>query len=74
MYYCLWDRIKCYRCYKTATSLEFNYKGLNVAVECEYSNAAYANWLGNRLVEDYRVGNVKGILRVSYNFNHVWNL
>lgn len=59
---------------KTAASVEFNYKGLNVALECEYSNAAYANWSENRLVEDYRVGNVKGVFRVSYNFNHTWNL
>lgn len=59
---------------KTAASVEFNYKGLNVALECEYSNAAYANWSENRLVEDYRVGNMKGVFRVSYNFNHTWNL
>ncbi len=59
---------------KTAASVEFNYKGLNVALECEYSNAAYANWFENRLIEDYRVGNVKGVMRVSYSFNHTWNL
>ena len=59
---------------KTAASVEFNYKGLNVALECEYSNAAYANWLENRLIEDYRVGNVKGVMRVSYSFNYTWNL
>lgn len=59
---------------KTAASLEFNYKGLNVALECEYSNAAYANLVANKLVEDYRVGNVRGVFRVSYSFNHTWNI
>jgi hypothetical protein len=59
---------------KAAASVEFNYKGLNVALECEYSNAAYANWFGSRLVEDYRVGNVKGVMRVAYSFSHTWKL
>ena len=58
---------------KTAASVEFNYKGLNVALECEYSNAAYAKYLATKLVEDYRVGNIRGVLRVSYSFSHTWN-
>ena len=59
---------------KTAASVEFNYKGLNVALECEYSNAAYAHWDSSALVEDYRVGNVRGVLRVAYSFAHTWNI
>ena len=58
---------------KTAASVEFNYKGLNVALECEYSNAAYAKYLEKKLQEDYRVGNIRGVLRVSYSFSHTWN-
>lgn len=57
---------------KTAASVEYNYKGLNVALECEYSNAAYANYIETKLLEDYRVGNIRGVLRVSYNFSHTW--
>ena len=59
---------------KTAASVEFNYKGLNVALECEYSNAAYAHWDSSALVEDYRVGNIRGVLRVAYSFAHTWNI
>lgn len=29
---------------KAATSVEFNYKGLNIGLEAEYSNAAYGYW------------------------------
>jgi hypothetical protein len=43
-----------------------------VALECEYSNAAYANYIETKLLEDYRVGNIRGVLRVSYNFSHTW--
>lgn len=46
-----------------------NYKGLNVALECEYSNAAYAKYIETKLLEDYRVGNIRGVFRVAYSFN-----
>ena len=35
-------------------------------------NAAYANYIETKLLEDYRVGNIRGVLRVSYNFSHTW--
>lgn len=57
---------------KTAASVEFNYKGFNVALECEYSNAAYAKYIETKLLEDYRVGNIRGVFRVTYSFNKTW--
>ena len=58
---------------KTAASVEFNYKGLGVGLECEYTNAAYGHWEGKKITPDYRVDNIRGVLRVSYSFSHTWN-
>lgn len=58
---------------KTAASVEFNYKGLGIGLECEYTNAAYGHWEGKKLTPDYRVDNIRGVLRVSYSFSHTWN-
>ena len=58
---------------KTAASIEFNYKGLGVGLECEYTNAAYGHWESKKITPDYRVDNIRGVLRVSYSFNHTWN-
>ena len=58
---------------KSAVSAEFNYKGLGIGLECEYTNAAYGHWEGKKLTPDYRVGNIRGVLRVSYSFSHTWN-
>lgn len=58
---------------KTAASVEFNYKGLGVGLECEYTNAAYGHWEDKNIAPDYRVDNIRGVLRVSYSFSHTWN-
>ena len=58
---------------KSAVSAEFNYKGLGIGLECEYTTAAYGHWEGKKLTPDYRVGNIRGVLRVSYSFSHTWN-
>jgi hypothetical protein len=58
---------------KAAASVEFNYKGLNVGLEAEYSNAAYGHWEGKKITPDYRVDNIRGVLRVTYSLSHTWN-
>ena len=58
---------------KTAVSAEFNYKGLGIGLECEYTNAAYGHWEGKKITPDYRVDNIRGVLRVTYSLSHTWN-
>ncbi len=58
---------------KSAVSAEFNYKGLGIGLECEYTNAAYGHWEGKKLTPDYRVGNIRGVFRIAYSFSHTWN-
>lgn len=58
---------------KAAASVEYTYKGLNVGLEAEYTNAAYGQWEGKKLTPNYRVDNIRGVLRVTYNFSHTWN-
>ena len=58
---------------EAATSVEFNYKDLNIGLEAEYSNAAYAYWENKKMISDYRVDNIRGVFRVCYNFSHTWN-
>lgn len=58
---------------KAAASVEFNYKGLNVGLEAEYTNAAYGHWEGKKITPDYRVDNIRGVLRVTYSLSHTWN-
>lgn len=58
---------------KAAASVEFNYKGLNVGIEAEYTNAAYGQWVDKKITPNYRVDNIRGVLRVTYSLSHTWN-
>ena len=59
-------------------SVEYNYKGLNVALEGEFTGATYAS-LGKDMMRlkplatDADVYNMRGVLRVTYTFSKDWN-
>lgn len=63
--------------YRATASLEYNYKGLNVALETEFTGATYAALDSDMmhlkaLEKDADVYNIRGVLRVTYNFSKDW--
>lgn len=64
--------------YRATASVEYNYKGLNVALEGEFTGATYAS-LGEDMMHlkplatDADVYNMRGVLRVTYTFSKDWN-